>query len=228
MPVTAFLSGNTPGGERKEKEQQLDLMRQATDFYHNLLTGHSTGTEALDYLDQRGVYPATPSNAFNWAGLLPHGILYVEHFHKKDVDPALLEKCGLVVARQQEGYYDRYRSRIIVPIHDIHGNIIGLGGRIFQGTGEEAKYLNSPETPVYSKSNHLFGLYLSKEHIQEKALCSSCGRLFRYDRAFSSGHSNMVASFGTSLTENQARLFAVTQTMLFYFMIRITQEKQPY
>lgn len=204
-------------GDRKEKEQQLDLMRQATDFYHNLLTGHSIGTEALTYLDQRGVSRETIKRfQLGWAPSAWNTLL--EHFHKKDVDPALLEKCGLVVARQQEGYYDRYRSRIIVPIHDIHGNIIGLGGRIFQGIGEEAKYLNSPETPVYSKSNHLFGLYLSKEHIQEKHCALLVEGYFDMIVPFQSGHSNMVASLGTSLTENQARLLRryTDRVVLFY------------
>jgi DNA primase len=134
------------------------------------------------------------------------------------VDPVLLEKCGLVVARQQEGYYDRYRSRIIVPIQDIHGNVIALGGRIFHGSGEEAKYLNSPETPVYSKSNHLFGLYLSKEHIQEKNSALLVEGYFDMILPFQAGHANVVASLGTSLTENQARLLRryTERVVLFY------------
>jgi DNA primase len=203
--------------ERQEKEQLFDLMRQAADFFHNLLTGHSSGTEALAYLEQRGITRDTIKRfQLGWAPSAWNTL--VEHFHKKDVDPALLEKCGLVIARQQEGYYDRYRSRIIVPIHDIHGNIIGLGGRIFQGTGEEAKYLNSPETPLYSKSHHLFGLYISKEHIQEKNAALLVEGYFDMILPFQAGHTNIVASLGTSLTEGQARLLRryTDRIILFY------------
>lgn len=204
-------------GDRKEKENLLDLMRQAADYYHNLLTSHSSGSEGLEYLEKRGVDRDTVKRfQLGWAP--PGWNTLVEHFRKRDVDPLLLEKCGLVIPRQQEGHYDRYRSRIMVPIHDIHGNIIGLGGRIFQGTGEEAKYLNSPETSIYSKSNHLFGLYFSKEHIQEKKAALLVEGYFDMIMPFQAGHSNIVASLGTSLTENQARLLRryTDRVILFY------------
>jgi DNA primase len=94
----------------------------------------------------------------------------------------------------------------MIPIHDIHGNIIGFGGRIFQGSGEEAKYLNSPETSLYSKSHQLFGLYFSKEHIQEQNFAILVEGYFDLIVPYQSGHTNIVASLGTSLTENQARL----------------------
>ena len=192
------------GGERKEKEELLDLMRQTADFYHNLLTTES-GKEALAYLENRGVSQDTIRRfQLGWAPNSWNALL--EHFHKRDINPSKLEQCGLVVPRQNEGYYDRYRSRIIIPIHDIHGNIIAFGGRIFQGSGEEAKYLNSPETSLYTKSNHLFGLYLSKEHIQELKFALLVEGYFDMIMPFQAGHNNIVASLGTSLTENQARL----------------------
>ncbi len=204
-------------GERKEKDQLLDLMRQAAEFYHTLLTTHASGKEALEYLEQRGVTRETIRRfQIGWAPASWSSLL--DHFQKRDTNPALLEKCGLVIARQQEGYYDRYRSRVIVPIHDIHGNIIALGGRIFQGTGEEAKYLNSPETPVYSKSNHLFGLYFSKDHIQTAKLAVLVEGYFDMILPFQAGQQNIVASLGTSLTENQARLLRryTDRVVLFY------------
>lgn len=193
-------------GERKEKEDLLDLMRQGADFYHNLLTSHESGKPALEYLEQRGVTRETIRKfQLGWAPNSWNALL--EHFQKRDVPPALLEKCGLIVARQNsEGYYDRYRSRIMIPIHDIHGSIIALGGRIFLGTGEEAKYMNSPETPLYSKSNQLFGLYLAKENIQTKKFAILVEGYFDQIMPFQAGHDNIVASLGTSLTENQAKL----------------------
>ena len=208
----------TTTGERKEKDDLLDLMRQAADYYYNLLTNHESGSAALQYLEERGITRETIKRfQIGWA---PAGwSSLVEHFQKREVSPALLEKCGLIVARQQrEGHYDRYRSRIVIPIHDIHGNIIALGGRIFQGTPEDAKYLNSPESPVYSKSNQLFGLYFSKEHIQEKGFAILVEGYFDMIAPFQAGHQNIAASCGTSLTENQARLLRryTERVVLFY------------
>ncbi len=195
----------TKGGERKEKEELLDLMRQTADFYHNLLTTHETGNDALAYLEDRGVTRDTIRRfQLGWAPNSWNALL--EHFHKRDINPTKLEQCGLVIPRQNEGYYDRYRSRIIIPIHDIHGNIIAFGGRIFHGSGDEAKYLNSPETSLYSKSQQLFGLYFSKEHIQERKFALLVEGYFDMIMPFQAGHNNIVASLGTSLTENQARL----------------------
>ncbi len=195
----------TSGGERKEKEELLDLMRQTSDFYHNLLTTHESGKEALSYLEERGITTDTIRRfRLGWAPESWNSLL--EHFHKRDVNPNRLEQCGLVIPRQSEGYYDRYRSRIIIPIHDIHGNIIGFGGRIFKGSGEDAKYLNSPETTLYSKSMQLFGLYFSKEQIQERKFAILVEGYFDMILPFQAGHTNIVASLGTSLTENQAHL----------------------
>ena len=195
----------TSGGERKEKEELLDLMRHTSDFYHNLLTTHETGSEGLNYLEERGITQDTIRRfRLGWAPDSWNALL--EHFQKRDVSPARLEQCGLVIPRQSEGYYDRYRSRIIIPIHDIHGNIIGFGGRIFKGSGEEAKYLNSPETSLYSKSMQLFGLYFSKENIQEQKFAILVEGYFDMILPFQAGQNNIVASLGTSLTESQARL----------------------
>lgn len=204
-------------GERKEKDEMFDLMRQACDFYHNLLTNHESGKAPLEYLEQRGITRDTIKRfQLGWAPASWNALL--EHFQKRDANIPLLEKCGLIVARQREGHYDRYRSRIMIPIHDIHGNIIALGGRIFQGTNEDAKYLNSPETPIYSKSHHLFGLYFSKEPIQEKGFAILVEGYFDMIVPFQAGHTNIAASCGTSLTEGQARLLRryTDRIVIFY------------
>lgn len=204
-------------GERKEREILLDLMRQAAEFYHNLLTSHASGEAALQNLEERGITRDTIKRfQLGWAPPGWHSLL--EHFQKRDTDPALLEKCGLVVARKPEGHYDRYRSRIMIPILDIHGNILGFGGRIFQGSPEEAKYVNSPETSLYSKSNRLFGLYFSKDSIQEKNFAILVEGYFDMIVPFQYGHTNIVASLGTSLTENQAKLLRryTDRVVIFY------------
>jgi len=210
------LKFTTPG-ERKEKDELFDLMRQACDFYHNLLTNHESGKAPLEYLEQRGITRETIKRfQLGWAPASWNALL--EHFQKREVNTGLLEKCGLIVARQSEGHYDRYRSRIMIPIHDIHGNIIALGGRIFEGSNEDAKYLNSPESPIYSKSHHLFGLYFSKEHIQQKGFAVLVEGYFDMIVPFQAGHQNISASCGTSLTEGQARLLRryTDRIVIFY------------
>jgi DNA primase len=116
------------------------------------------GQEALNYLtEQRGLSPAV-QDAFElgyapdqWDGLLKH-LQQVE-----GLAPELLESAGLVVPRKGgNGFYDRFRHRVIVPIHDRQGRVIGFGGRSLDGS--EPKYLNSPETEVFEKGKHLFGL----------------------------------------------------------------------
>jgi DNA primase len=195
----------TSTGERKEKEELLHLMTQATEFYHNLLVATPEGKPALDYLDQRGITRDTIKRFhLGWAPASWNALL--EHFQKKDVDPVALEKCGLVVARQREGFYDRYRSRIMIPIRDIHGNTVALGGRLFGEQPDQAKYLNSPETSLYSKSHHLFGLYFSKEQIQHENSALLVEGYFDMILPYQAGVSNIVASLGTSLTEAQSRL----------------------
>src|SRR4026209_326466 len=91
-------------GERKEKDEMFDLMRQACDFYHNLLINHESGKQALEYLEQRGITRDTIKRfQLGWAPASWNSLL--EHFQKREVNTSLLEKCGLIAARQSEGHY---------------------------------------------------------------------------------------------------------------------------
>lgn len=86
---------------------------------------------------------------------------------KKKISPEMPEKAGLIVPRQTgKGFYDRFRNRIIFPITDIHGQVIGFGGRVMDDS--LPKYLNSPETPLYNKSRSLYGLNMTKRKCREK------------------------------------------------------------
>lgn len=118
-------------------------------------------------------------------------------------DPALLEKAGLITARKDgSGYYDKFRNRIMFPILDVSGNVIAFGGRVLDDS--LPKYLNSPETPAYSKGSNLYGLNLAKRSQSERVLIvegyMDCIALHK------AGISWAVASLGTALTQAQARL----------------------
>jgi DNA primase len=140
--------------ERAAAQKTLyDLLEQITKFYQTQLRQHASSQRAVDYLKQRGV---SGEMAKDFAlGLAPQGWDHVlQAFEKNKVQ--LLE-CGMLIKKDDGGYYDRFRDRIMFPIHDRRGRIVGFGGRIIdQG---EPKYLNSPETPVFQKSHELYGLY---------------------------------------------------------------------
>lgn len=114
--------------------------------------------------------------------------------------------AGLVIKKDQGGVYDRFRNRVIFPIHNISGRILGFGGRILIADKKQPKYVNSPESLIYNKSNVLFGLYQAKNDIIKKDNCFLVEGYTDVISLFQSGIENAVSSSGTSLTEGQIRL----------------------
>lgn len=128
-----------------------------------------------------------------------------QHFQKSGISPKpeLLEKAGLITSREgKKGYYDKFRNRVIFPIFDVQGNVIAFGGRVMDNS--MPKYLNSPETPAYSKGNNLYALNIAKKSQSDRVIIvegyMDCIALHK------AGISWAVASLGTALTEAQARL----------------------
>ncbi len=117
-----------------------------------------------------------------------------------------LAKAGLVIKKDQGGVYDRFRNRVIFPIHNISGRVLGFGGRILINDKKKPKYVNSPESLIYDKSNVLFGLYLAKNQIIKKDNCYLVEGYTDVVSLFQSGIENVVSSSGTSLTEGQIKL----------------------
>jgi DNA primase len=116
-----------------------------------------------------------------------------------------LERSGLIVLREdRRGYYDRFRHRLIFPIRDLHGRIVGFGGRAL-GT-DEPKYLNSPETALYAKGRHLFGLFDAREAIRRAGQAILVEGYFDWLALMEHGIENVVATLGTALTDEQVRL----------------------
>ena len=161
------------------------------------------GQGALQYLTQeRGLSPSV-LDAFElgyapdqWDGLLTH-LQQVE-----GLAPDLLEAAGLVVPRKGgNGFYDRFRHRVIVPIHDRQGRVIGFGGRSLDGS--EPKYLNSPETEVFEKGKHLFGLDKASNAIRKDDRAVVVEGYFDVIALHAAGITNAVASLGTALSSQQ-------------------------
>ncbi len=202
------------GPDRKERDAMLALMEAAAQHFTRSFWA-APGTKAREYLLGRGFQKTTLERIRAgaardaWDDLL--GAL------RAKFPPPLLAKAGLVVERQgKEGHYDRFRSRAVFPILNESGQVVAFGARSLDGS--EPKYLNSPETPVYSKSRVLYGLSWARETIvQEKRAVLMEGYL-DVARTIEHGLTGAVATCGTALTSQHARLlrrFAETVVLNF-------------
>lgn len=137
---------------------------------------------------------------------------------KKGYSKAVLEASGLTIYRENSPGYDRFRERVIFPIHSFSGRILGFGGRILRNDVKAAKYVNSPESEIYHKSKILYGIFQSKQAILRQNECLLVEGYADVVSLHQAGIENVVASSGTSLTEEQIRLIkrlTPNVTMLF-------------
>ncbi len=193
--------------EYEEREGQraelIQLNQWATEFFEQNLTETPEGRRALDYLAQRGVTEET-WKAFR-LGYAPNSWDAMGSFlRSRGASRTQIERSGLVTLKEGGGFYDRFRSRLMFPICDTQGRIVAFGGRIL-GDGEP-KYLNSPETSLYTKGQHLFGLSQARDDIRRRGFAILVEGYLDFLIPFQAGVKNLVASLGTALTENQARL----------------------
>ena len=184
------------------RDQLQRVMTLACGFFRSQLRSPE-GKAALAYLqDSRGLKAAT-IEAFelgyapdSWDGLLRH-LQQVE-----GLEPTLLEAAGLVVPRKGgDGFYDRFRGRLMVPIKDRQGRVIGFGGRSLDGS--EPKYLNSPETELFEKGKHLFGLDRAADAIRRDDRAVVVEGYFDVIALHAAGITNAVAALGTALSNQQ-------------------------
>lgn len=200
--------------EQKLKEQLYEVNELASEFYHYMLTSHKLGEKALLYLKNRGVSDKS-INTF-CLGYSPNSWDALSLFlKKKKYDEKLLEQAGLTV-RGNHGTYDRFRGRVMFTLRDHRGNVVGFSGRVLDPTIKEAKYINTSETPVYSKSHVLYGLDVTKNAIAKtgEAICME-GELDLIS-SFQEGVSNVVAIKGSALTEGHVHLLKrFAKTLIF-------------
>jgi DNA primase len=188
----------------KLEEQVLKLNESAMAFFHRNLTGTPEGVGAREYLLKRGV---TDSNIRDWkiGYALNSWDSLTLHFKGKGISPSLLEKAGLAVPGKRPGeVYDRFRGRAIFPIFGLTGKVLGFGGRTL--INAEPKYLNSPDTPVYTKGQVLYGLNITKESIRSVGEAVLVEGYTDFLALLNAGVPNVVASLGTALTAPQVGL----------------------
>ncbi len=187
-----------------ERERLLSINRAAMEFFCNNLLKESFGKKAQEYLNRRG-FSREIIQQFN-LGYAPGGWDRLSnYFSSRRIPFALVEKAGLIIPRRSgSGYYDRFRERIIFPIFDLGLQVIGFGGRVMDES--LPKYLNSPESPVYSKSRSLYGLHRGKQKCRETETAYIVEGYLDLIKLHQFGIENSVATLGTSLTEDHIRL----------------------
>ena len=197
-----------PGQEqaRHIKDQLLHLHEQITQRWQAALQNEVAGQIARDYLQKRGVSaeavklfrigcaPDLWDDTVNWAKSKGHEL-------------ALAEKAGLILRKEgSDHFYDRFRGRLIFPICDEQGRVVAFSGRILAGDEKTAKYVNSPETPIFTKGRIFFGLDKSKRALLDARAAILCEGQLDLIACFMAGIKNIVAPQGTALTADHARL----------------------
>lgn len=197
------------------REQLLEVLSLAKEYYHYLLTEHKTGQEARDYLKNRQVN-AESIKLFQLGYSLPSwdGLLTFLH-KKKKYSLDLLEQAGLILKGKNGRYYDRFRGRIMFPLRDSRGRVVGFSGRVLEADTKDAKYINSPETLLYHKSKMLFGFSELFQHIRKAGQVIVVEGEFDVVTSQQAHVNNIVAIKGSALTEDHAKLLArVADTVL--------------
>ena len=175
----------------------------ATLYYRENLIKHEQGRFPKSYLEKRGIRrDIIEKFKLGYALRLWDG--FINFAKKKGLNETVLEKAGLVLRKKDGSFYDRFRHRIIFPIVDIKGSVRGFGGRILDEG--EPKYMNSPETHIYNKGSHLYGLNLTWEAIRSRDSAVIVEGYIDLLTPFQHGVGNIVASLGTALTVDQIRL----------------------
>ncbi len=189
-------------------EKMVEVNEAAVEYYHYLLTKHKVGERARLYLKERGVSEKIIENFRLGFALSAWDGLSKYLMGKRKYEVELLEKSGLVIKKEGGGSYDRFRDRIIFPLMDHRGKVVGLAGRLMPGADEKsgAKYINSPETEIYHKSRTLFGFFQAKQAIREKDRVVLVEGEMDMISSFMAGVGETVAVKGTALTEDQLKL----------------------
>ncbi|NPA91258.1 MAG: DNA primase [Chloroflexi bacterium] len=201
-----------PWTEEKEGDAQSQLRERlreihaaATAHFQELLHHHPEGEVARAYLQQRGLSQETVT-AFQlgyardaWDDLL-------QYLRSLGYQEEELEKAGLIIVRDEGRMYDRFRHRLMIPIHDAQGRVIAFAGRVL-GEGHP-KYLNSPQTPIFDKGRTLYGYAQAVRAIREKGEAIIVEGYMDVLSAHQAGFRNVVASMGTALTPTQLRLLS--------------------
>lgn len=197
---------------QNERDSQYIVSNWAKDHYHRLLQDTEEGMGVgYAYLRERGLKLNT-IQTFELGYALDQWDDLLKTAEKAGYQLKYLEKTGLVIKREDDQgqdtgrRYDRFRGRVMFPIHNVSGRVVGFGARTLKRDDKMAKYLNSPESEIYHKSDVLYGLFQARQSIRQEELCYLVEGYLDVLSLHQGGIKNVVASSGTSLTEGQIRL----------------------
>jgi len=204
--------------EQGNRESMFIVNEWAQLYFTEMLTKHTEGRSiGLRYFEERGFREETIKKFELGYSLNQRDALYqtaIQKGYKKE----FLEKTGLIISYDAHRVNDRYRGRVIFPIHSLSGKIVGFGGRILKKNEKTAKYVNSPESDIYHKSQELYGLYFAKQAIVKEDRCFLVEGYTDVISMHQSGIENVVASSGTALTIGQIKMihrFTKNVTVLY-------------
>jgi DNA primase len=204
--------------EKNERDSLYIVMNYAKENFKDLLKNHEEGQSiGLSYFHERGFNDRTIEK-FE----LGYALNAWDHLSRKAVSEGfsedILEKAGLLIRKEDGKKYDRFRGRVIFPVHNLSGKIVAFGARILTKEKDQPKYINSPETEIYHKSNVLYGLFQSKNAIRREDFCYLVEGYTDVTSLHQADIDNVVASSGTALTEEQIKLmrrFTENVTVLY-------------
>ncbi len=189
----------------EEKDKIKDLLNKSCEYYHDNLYSLPEAKGALEYLEKRGI---TKDIIDEYKlGYSPKGYSELQNKFKSLFTPQIFEKAGLTVKTEKGDNVDRFRHRIMIPIRDEAGSVIAFGARAIE-SGQNPKYLNSPDTVLYNKSRILYGINVAKEKMIQDDYVVIMEGYFDVISAQAAGLKNVVASCGTALTVDHVRLIA--------------------
>ena len=200
--------------ERTEEEIQQENIRESmfvinqyalqyfTETLHSSEEGKAIG---LNYFRNRGLRDETIKK-FSLGYSLEQRDSFAKTAIAAGYNPEIIAKTGVCYSTEDGRLQDRFWGRVIFPVHTISGKVVAFGGRVLQTNAKAAKYVNSPESEIYHKSDHLYGLYFAKQAIMQKDRCILVEGYLDVISMYQAGIQNVVASSGTSLTTGQIRL----------------------
>lgn len=203
--------------DSRKKERYYEMNLIASEFFQYVLNKSKYGEKALEYLKNRGIKPGISQkfrlgySPVSWDSLL-------NFLKKKKYSLEEMYDNGLVVKSASGRYYDRFRGRLMFPIIDAREHVLGFSGRILEGKDNEAKYVNTPETPVYHKRETLYGINLAKDSIKKEKNAYLVEGEFDMITPYAHGFFNFVAIKGSALTPDQLLLlkrFTPKLTLIF-------------
>ncbi|MDY7396267.1 DNA primase [Aureibaculum sp. 2210JD6-5] len=198
--------------QASERESMYLVSEFARNYFHDVLLNTQKGKAiGLSYFKERGFTDKTIEK-FELGYALDEWSAFTDTALKKGYQLEFLEKTGLTIVKEnqsvpnQSKYFDRFKGRVLFPIHSMSGRVLGFGGRILTSDKKAAKYLNSPESEIYHKSKVLYGIFNAKKSIAKEDNCYLVEGYTDVISFYQRGIQNVVASSGTALTSDQIRL----------------------